>query len=566
MIRFFFLCLSLLLPSTVLLAAQGETPPILRLADLMEDAQIPGLAIARIEAGEVQWSYALGVKDTSSGALVTEQTVFEAASLSKPVVAYITLRLAARGVLELDAPLWDEQGYERLAHDPRAREITARMVLTHNSGLPNWGGTPLELNNDPGTTWGYSGEGFVFLATVLERRTGKSLNELAREEVFEPLGMASSSFVWTQTYERSSASPHDLAGQPTEKRRPDSPNAAASLHTTARDYARFIIAVMDGEGLSDELGQAMVSRQSDIGGWGDESTWEYLGWTLGWGYQQGDGDPAIWHWGDNGNFRCFVLAYPSRREALVYFTNTALGLSIAADVLDLAFDDTHWAVRYLDYYRWDAPGFQARKALRRIATGPLGESSLAQVTQILAGLPEDVAGAEAQNVGSFLVERGQLDLAGGIADWGVDQFGGAAWLEGRADIRTRMNDHAGAVADFQAALAADPERQEAVAPRLAWLQDGLISREEVYRPDPEMLDDYIGQFGPRVIRREGESLIYSREGASSETPLLALDEDVFTIEGVHWFRMRFERDESGDVNGITGLYWDGRTDETLRSE
>ncbi|MDJ0655377.1 MAG: serine hydrolase domain-containing protein [Xanthomonadales bacterium] len=564
--RTFILCLAMLYPLPGALVSDNETSPLKPLTDLMEDAEIPGLSVVRINDGDIEWSYALGVKEVNSEEPVTESTVFEAASLSKPVVAYLTLRLAARGVIDLDAPLWDKQGYDRLAHDPRARDITTRMVLTHTSGLPNWGGTPLNLNNDPGSTWGYSGEGFVYLATMLERRTGKLLNQLAREEVFEPLEMPSSSFVWTEAYEQTAASPHDLGGQSTEKGRPESANAAASLHTTARDYGRFLIAVMKGEGLPDDLAMAMVSQQSDIGGWGDKSTWEHLGWTLGWGYQKGDGGGAIWHWGDNGNFRCFVLAYPERREALVYFSNTSLGLSIADDMLELAFDDTFWALRYLDYYRWDAPGYQARKALRQVAVESSEDEALESVKKILAELPEDVAGNEALRVGSFLVERGNLALAGSVADWGVERFGGVQWLEGRAEIRTRTKDHAGAVADFEAALALDGERSEAIAPRLAWLKDGLKSAGKNYQLAADGLDEYVGTFGPRVIRRENLRLLYRREGASSESPLLPLDQDVFVIEGVHWFRMRFDRDETGEVIGITGLYWDGRTDETLRSE
>lgn len=547
------------------LAAETGQPAPPALVDLMDKAEIPGLAIARIEDGELSWSYALGLRDNRSKAPVTEDTVFEAASLSKPVVAYLTLRLVARGVLELDAPLWDEEGYERLSHDPRAREITARMVLTHTSGLPNWGGTPLQMNHDPGTRWGYSGEGFVFLATMLERRTGKTLNDLAKEEVFEPLGMSASSFIWTEAYDQTSASPHDLGGQPTRKGQPESANAAASLHTTAQDYARFLLAVMAGEGLPKELAGEMVARQSDIGGWGDESTWPYLGWTLGWGFQQGDDDPAIWHWGDNGNFRCFVLAYPGRKAGLVYFTNTSLGLSITEDVLDLAFDDTYWSVRYLDYSRWDAPRFQARKALRRAAT-EFGDEAFAAIEGILSELPEATASNEAQRVGSFLVEQEDFALASLIADWGVDRFGGADWLEGRADLRTRMNDHAGAVNDYEAALKADPTREEALAPRLAWLQSGLVSAAKSYQPDTELLDDYVGRFGPRVIRRTGEGLTYARQGTSTERPLRALDKDVFFIEGVHWFRLRFNRDASGRVTSITGLYSDGRSDETARSD
>src|SRR5918997_209412 len=91
---------------------------------------------------------------------------------------------ADRGGLALDAPLAGLRESPRLAHDERYRRITPRMVLSHATGLPNWGGDTLRLGFDPGTDYGYSGEGFLFLQKALERKTGRSLDELARREVF----------------------------------------------------------------------------------------------------------------------------------------------------------------------------------------------------------------------------------------------------------------------------------------------------------------------------------------------------------------------------------------------
>ena len=122
----------------------------------------------------------------------TPATIFEAASLSKPVFAYMVLRLADRGEFDLDRPLYEMLEYPRIAHDERYKRITARIVLSHGTGLPNWGGEKLTLRFDPGTQYGYSGEGFVFLQKTVERVTGRSLDELARREVFEPLGMTRS--------------------------------------------------------------------------------------------------------------------------------------------------------------------------------------------------------------------------------------------------------------------------------------------------------------------------------------------------------------------------------------
>ena len=138
--------------------------------------------------------------------------------------------------------------YPRLAHDARYRRITARMVLSHGTGLPNWGGETLAVGFEPGTAYGYSGEGFLYLQKVVERVTGRSLDELARQEVFEPLGMTRSGYVWHDRFAGHAAYARDwLWNVATVNHYTDGEaNAAASLLTTAPDYARFVAAVMTG--------------------------------------------------------------------------------------------------------------------------------------------------------------------------------------------------------------------------------------------------------------------------------------------------------------------------------
>ena len=131
--------------------ASAAGDPTLVLLDsvpaLMQRADVPGLQLAFIEGGRVGMTAAFGYANAETEVPVTDRTVFEAASLSKPVFAYAVLRMVDRGEWDLDQPLWETLEYERLAHDERAREITTRHLLTHTSGLPNWGGTPLEMND-----------------------------------------------------------------------------------------------------------------------------------------------------------------------------------------------------------------------------------------------------------------------------------------------------------------------------------------------------------------------------------------------------------------------------------
>ncbi len=441
---------------------------------LMEAAEIPGMSVAWIEDGHVAWTEAFGVRDAATGVPVTPMTIFEAASLSKPVVAYAVLRLVARGELDLDAPLWDAEGYERLAHDERARRITARMVLTHTTGLPNWGGTPLELDRDPGTAWGYSGEGFVFLASMVQRRTGVSLNELVAREVFEPLGMRRSSFVWQPAYDSTTAAPHDLLARAQTKRHPTGEgNAAASLHTTAGDYARFVSAVLAGEGLPSDLASEMLHPAVQVGRWGTKEPNPNLHWGLGWGLQAGDEHTAIWHWGDNGNFRCFVIAYPERGDGLVYFTNSNSGLAIAEELVSLAFQDTHWSIRWLDHWRWDNPQRIARIELRRAFVDGQVDDGWQRYAGWHAKFPEDVGATELGNLGNFLLNEGQTEVGLAVLERRAADFPSAsAWID-LAEARTNLGAYEDALADYQRASSLDPDEAVDLEARLDWLRDGI---------------------------------------------------------------------------------------------
>ncbi|MBN2433315.1 MAG: serine hydrolase [Acidobacteria bacterium] len=176
----------------------------------MAHAHVSGLTIAVITEGEIAWSGAFGVRSTATREPVDENTMFEAASLSQPVTAYIILRLVDQGIMDLDTPLADYLPYPRLAGNERYRQLTARIVLTHTTGLPNWGAGFIR---DPGVKFGYSGEGFLYLGRVAEKLTGLSLQDLAKREVFEPLGMGHTSYVWNDAYAANDACGHDRHGQ-----------------------------------------------------------------------------------------------------------------------------------------------------------------------------------------------------------------------------------------------------------------------------------------------------------------------------------------------------------------
>ena len=225
--------------------------------------KIPGMSLAVIKDSKVVYHRGLGVRNQATGEPVTANTVFEAASMTKPMFAYVVMRLVDRGVLKLDTPLYTYLPYEDISHDERYKLITARMVLTHRTGFPNWREGKLDIKFVPGTQFSYSGEGFVYLGKVVEKLTGKKLVDLFREEAFTPLGIENASLVWDDRVALTVATGHDHT-KPLQKWRVAEPNTAASLHIDAGNYAKFLIGVLQGKGLSEASSREMLRPQGEI--------------------------------------------------------------------------------------------------------------------------------------------------------------------------------------------------------------------------------------------------------------------------------------------------------------
>jgi len=225
--------------------------------------KIPGASVAVIKDSKVVYHNGYGVKSAATREPVGDDTVFEAASMTKPVFAYTVLRLVDRKVLDIDTPLYTYLPYEDISYDDRYKLITARMVLTHRTGFPNWRTGKLDIKFTPGTQVSYSGEGFVYLGKVVEKLTGKTLVDLIREEAFAPLGIEHASLVWNDEIARLTSTGH-AGTSPLSKDRPDKPNTAASLHVDAGNYAKFLTAYVQGKGLSEAMAKEMLRPQVEI--------------------------------------------------------------------------------------------------------------------------------------------------------------------------------------------------------------------------------------------------------------------------------------------------------------
>jgi len=315
-----------------------------RIPELMRQAGVQGVQIAVIGGGTTAWHASFGLANADSKAPVTDASVFEAASLSKPVFAYAVLTLVDAGLIDLDTPVSKYlPGQYDVGDDARLDLITPRHVLSHQSGFPNWraGSDSLKIHFAPGDRFSYSGEGFVYLAAAVERITGRTLEAFMRRTVFEPLGMASSSYVWQDRYESLKVYNHSLLGDLAGRRTPWRANAAASLHTTAEDYARFVSAVFAGKGLRPATARALMTPQSRPDERGINTataapTGRFapsLAWGLGIGLEQEGEAWSLWHWGDNGTTKAYVAASPRRRIGVVFFANSENGLLLAPPIV-----------------------------------------------------------------------------------------------------------------------------------------------------------------------------------------------------------------------------------------
>ena len=455
----------------LLLAACGDGPSLgsaeaagpaqlnARLLPLMDSAGVPGLAMAVVRSAGVTWSGGFGVHGVDDPRAVTDSTVFEAASLSKPVFAYIVLKLADKGLLELDEPL---AAYAPLAGlwDPRGERITARMVLSHTSGLPNelHLGETLELAFDPGSGFRYSGEGYAYLQRVVEHRTGRPLDDLAGELVFRPLGMTRSSFVWNERFGSDAALGHGAGWLPRRPGHPREARAPSSLHTTVADYGRFVAAILEGRGLSVASASEMVSSQAAAS--------SGVVWGLGWALEESESPSALWHWGDNSNtgFTAFVMISRARREGIVWLANSASGLSLAAPLLEITHLGLPVRLDSLGYERYNDPRRLVREDLDRIAADRGAPAALAVHARLRSQLPRDRFDERLLNVlGYRMLERGRLDEAVQLFQANVELYPASGNVyDSLGEALMAAGDEEAAIANYRRSLRLDPANRNAV--------------------------------------------------------------------------------------------------------
>ncbi|WP_010655123.1 serine hydrolase domain-containing protein [Fluoribacter dumoffii] len=500
------------------------------LHDLMEKAYIPGISIATISDGTLSWNGAFGISDMDSGDCVDESTVFEACSLSKPLFAYLVLKLIEKDQLPPDflTQSLPEIEYGRFKSEDREKvvSLTPQMILSHQTGLPNWepGNNQLEFQFKPGDQYHYSGEGYHYLQKVIEAKTGKSLEKLAKEYVFTPLGMKNSHFERARFEPGTKfASRHNELMQPQPYR--NELTAAGSLQTTAYDYAQFVMALLKEQTLRKTAMKELVSTEKDEIARKKEISQEIVQsvfWGLGWGLEKAEEGTLAFHWGDVPGAKAFVAINPENGSAICYFANSQNGLSLVKELVTPHVGLTK-GLDYLcgkyDYTQYDKPGYKERHE------GLLAESRGDYITakiQLLKAIELDP---------KYTVELTQH----------IECYDRPGWKEQQEGIRAELHgDYKTAIIKFNQALVQDLESEQQIKKHLAWLND-LDHPIDVRK---EKLQKYTGKYGPHEITLEGESLKLQSFGQSYK--LIPVGENIFSPENNLNFRLEFDK-ERGHV-------------------
>ncbi|MFK5894674.1 MAG: serine hydrolase domain-containing protein [Pseudomonadota bacterium] len=308
---------------------------------IMHKYKTPGVSISLIRNNQIVWSKGFGVKKKGYPDVIDKETIFEAASMSKPVFAYTALKLVDKGKIDLYKPLDKYLKKPYFPDQPKVALITAQMVLSHTSGLPNWRkkGKPLKLYFEPGTGKKYSGEGYRYLQKAVERITGIRLDKYINKVLFKPLQLSRSSFVWKKEFKKNYARGHDKKGEYKSKRRfYKKPNAAFTLYTTANDYARFLLHVMNNstnKGLQTKTYKGYTTIQQPVKG---KTSGKQR--TFGWSVK--DKINFLEHSGANGTgFRTYARLDITNKSGVVILTNAKNGKKTYKKIIKLIdkFDD-----------------------------------------------------------------------------------------------------------------------------------------------------------------------------------------------------------------------------------
>ena len=297
---------------------------------LLNQNNITALGLGIIENGALTKVEVYGTLDKHKTA--PYNTIFKVASLTKPLVALITLKLIDKGLLTLDEPLHKYWIDPDIKNDKRYEKLTPKLILTHQTGFPNWRyldeSNKLEFQFDPGTKYQYSGEGFEYLRKAIEIKLDKSIEELAKELLFTPLDMTDTRFWWdTKMDEDRYAQNFDEKGIQLETVKYYEANAAANLLTTVEDYGKFLVHVINGAELSNPLYQEMIRQHVKL----KENDFFGLGWEILTDF--GNDEIALLHTGKDPGVSTLAIWFPKSKNGYLIFLNGDNAMNVYEELL-----------------------------------------------------------------------------------------------------------------------------------------------------------------------------------------------------------------------------------------
>lgn len=322
---------------------------------VMRETYVPGCSVVLVRDAKIYWRRGFGFRDAETRQPVDNGTVFEAASASKPVFAYSVIKLAEKEVIDLDAPLTKYTNQRYVANDHRLDLITARHVLMHASGFPNWRSAddPMAINFTPGSKFGYSGEAYSYLQSVVTHLTGHvdnnrcgkfvsgvrfcatDIGDFMQKRLLRPFQMDSSSYIWSEQLAKNLARPHGEPGEPQAFHKPaalDASRYAATggLMTTPTDYAKFLIELIQPSP-ADEFHVSKKSRDEMIRP--QFPFQDFDGYSVSWGLLgcrmvRMSQHQLIAPGGSNPGFQCYSAVSPLRKCGFVIMTNADSGLKL----------------------------------------------------------------------------------------------------------------------------------------------------------------------------------------------------------------------------------------------
>jgi D-alanyl-D-alanine-carboxypeptidase/D-alanyl-D-alanine-endopeptidase len=359
-----------------------------RIEALTRAANVHGLTVTIFNSAERVYTRGFGFANLPAGKPLRTDTEIYGASLSKAVFSVLVMKLVEQGVLDLDKPLqeyvseplWQNRGtawhedLSDLRSDPRYRRITARMSMSHTTGLPGWRwfepDQKLRIHFEPGERFSYSGEGMTLLQVVIEKVTGKPLEQLMQEHVFGPYGMSTSSYTWQPRFEADYAVGHASDGKVYAKDKDNAARAPSTLETTTDDYARFMTAVLRRQGLSEASWNEIfnphvrIRTRTQVGPGASETTSAYdaidLSYGLGWGLQRTPHGWGAFKEGHGDGFQHYSIVYPAKKLGVLLMGNSDNAESIFGHLLKLTIADTFTPLEWENYVPYDRAPSDAR--------------------------------------------------------------------------------------------------------------------------------------------------------------------------------------------------------------